>query len=116
MKKFLIYMWTTLEVVLKWVISFGAAALCVLTPIGIPIAVGFMAVTASHMVSDPYLKVIVAAGGSIAALWLVFNVAEVAILLTAYRIKMLIDRYVLHLERVIDDDNGVTPLMVTQFT
>lgn len=115
MRKAWLYTLAVLEVILKWFASLAAAMVCILTPYGIPVAVGFMAVTASTMVKDPYLKVIVAAGGSIAAMWLILNAAEVAILLTAFRFKMLIDRYVFHLGRAIDGEPIVVPMPMEAF-
>jgi hypothetical protein len=111
MKSFFTYALTTVEVMLKWGLSLFAATLCIILPYGLPIAIGFMAVTASTMVHDPYLKVIVAAGGSIAAMWLVLNAAEIAILITAFRFKMLIDRYVFHLGRQIDGEPIFIPMI-----
>ena len=102
MKKFILYSLAIGEVALKWIVALVAAIACVVTPYGIPIAVGFMAVTACTYVADPYLKVITAAGGSIVAMWLVLNAAEIAIVFTAFTFKKLIDRYVFHLDRQLE--------------
>ena len=102
MRKFFLYLRTTAEVVIKWIISIISAVFLVFHPILMPIAIGFIAVWASMSVRDPYLKVVVSAGGAVFGLWLVMNAAEIAILLTAFRIKGLLDRYIFHLERQLE--------------
>jgi len=94
-----------LEVILKWSLALIAAILCVLNPVTIPIAVGFTAVMFSLYVENPWLKVIAATGGSIIGMWLVYNVAELAIILAAFQFKQLIDRYVFHLNRQLDGES-----------
>ena len=115
MRKAWIYFLAVAEASLKWVFAFAAATACLLTPYGVPIAIGFMAVTASTLVEDPYLKVVVAAGGSVVAMWLVLNVMEAAIILTAWRFKKLIDRYIFHLERSIEGEPIIVPITMEGF-
>lgn len=114
MKKFLIYLYAGAEVFLKWALALFIGGLCVLTPYGAPVAVGFLAVTASLHVKDPYLKVIAAAGGSIMAMWLILNAAELAIILTAWQVKKLIDRYIFHLDRSLRGESLVVPCVMPE--
>ena len=113
MKKFWVYLMTTIEVLVKWIVSIGSAIFLVLNPVLMPISVGFIAVWASMSVKDPYLKVVVSAGGAVFGLWLVMNAAELAILLTAFKVKALLDRYIFHLERQLDG-GGIVPIMMPE--
>lgn len=114
MRKLYHYGLAVAEIVVKWGLALMAAIFCVTNPITQGIAVGFTAVTASMHVKNPYVKVIAATGGSILGMFLVFNFMEIAIALTAFQFKRLLDRYVFHLERQLDGEDIFTGALATE--